>query len=68
MKRRRVVMRLAREGHLKKRKFQVKQRHIVRSLSLTEAGLWQIQHLSPNRKAFERYLEQSYSIPYITNQ
>lgn len=45
---RRVVTRLIREGYLKERTFRAEQRHIVRSLSLTEAGLKQIQHLSPN--------------------
>lgn len=45
---RRVVTRLVREGYLKERKFRAEQCHIVRSLSLTEAGLRQIQHLSPN--------------------
>ena len=45
---RRVVTKLVREGYLKERKLQSEQRHIVRSLSLTEAGLGQIQHLSPN--------------------
>ena len=48
---RRVVTKLVREGYLKERKFQSEQRHIVRSLSLTEAGLRQIQHLSPNHAA-----------------
>ena len=48
---RRVVTKLVREGYLKERKFQAEQRHIVRSLSLTEAGLRQIQHLSPNHAA-----------------
>ena len=51
---RRVVTRLVREGYLKERKFRAEQRHIVRSLSLTEAGLRQIQHLSPNHAALVR--------------
>ena len=48
---RRVVTRLVRDGYLKERTFQAEQRHIVRSLSLTEAGLRQLQHLSPNHAA-----------------
>lgn len=48
---RRVVTRLVREGFLKERKFQGEQRHVVRSLSLTEAGLRKIQNLSPNHAA-----------------
>lgn len=48
---RRVVTKLVREGYLKERKFRAEQRHIVRSLSLTEVGLRQIQHLSPNHAA-----------------
>lgn len=48
---RRVVTRLVKEGYLKERKFRAEQRHIVRSLSLTESGLRQIQHISPNHAA-----------------
>ena len=48
---RRVVTKLVRMGYLKERKLKAEQRHIVRSLSLTEAGLRQIQHLSPNHAA-----------------
>lgn len=48
---RRVVTKLVKEGYLKERKFQTENRHIVRSLSLTEDGLKQIQHLSPNHAA-----------------
>ncbi|MGI5934871.1 MAG: hypothetical protein ACOX7A_08745 [Lawsonibacter sp.] len=48
---RRVVTELVRAGYLKERIFRAEQRHVVRSLSLTEAGLRQIQHLSPNQAA-----------------
>ena len=48
---RRVVTKLVRMGYLKERKFRTEQRHIVHSLSLTEEGLRQIQHLSPNHAA-----------------
>ena len=48
---RRVVTKLVEKGYLKERKFRGEQRHIVRSLSLTEEGLKQIQHLSPNHAA-----------------
>ena len=46
---RRVVTHLVREGYLRERRFRAEQRHVVRSLSLTDAGLRQIQHLSPNQ-------------------
>ena len=48
---RRVVTELVRAGYLKERIFRAEQRHVVHSLSLTEAGLRQVQYLSPNQAA-----------------
>ena len=49
--RRRVATQLVRGRYLKERRFQDGERRIIRSLRLTEKGLGQIQHLSPNRAA-----------------
>ena len=44
---RRLVTRLVQEGYLKERRMKGYRRRIVRSLSLTEAGLCQLQRVSP---------------------
>ena len=44
---RRLVTRLVQEGYLKERRMKGYRRRIVRSLSLTEAGLGQLQRVSP---------------------
>ena len=44
---RRLVTRLVQEGYLKERRMKGYRRRIVRSLSLTESGLSQIQRVSP---------------------
>ena len=46
---RRLVTRLVQEGYLKERRMKGYRRRIVRSLSLTEAGLGQLQRVSPGR-------------------
>ena len=46
---RRVVTALIREGYLKERRMKGYYRRIVRSLSLTEFGLKQLQRVSPGR-------------------
>ena len=46
---RRVVTALVREGYLKERRMKGYHRRVVRSLSLTEAGLRQLRQISPKR-------------------
>ena len=46
---RRLVTKLVQEGYLKERRMKGYRRRIVRSLSLTEAGLGQLQRVSPGR-------------------
>ena len=46
---RRLVTRLVQEGYMKERRMKGYRRRIVRSLSLTEAGLGQLQRVSPGR-------------------
>ena len=46
---RRLVTKLVQEGYLKERRMKGYRRRIVRSLSLTEAGLSQLQRVSPGR-------------------
>ena len=46
---RRLVTRLVREGYLRERRMKGYRRRIVRSLSLTETGLRQLQRVSPGR-------------------
>ena len=46
---RRLVTRLVQEGYLKERRMKGYRRRIVRSLSLTEAGLGQLQRVSPGQ-------------------
>lgn len=46
---RRVVTTLTRDGYLKERRMKGYHRRIVRSLSLTELGLKQLQRVSPGR-------------------
>ena len=46
---RRMVTALIREGYLKERRMKGYHRRIVRSLSLTELGLKQLQRVSPGR-------------------
>lgn len=46
---RRVVTALVREGYLKERRMKGYHRGVVRSLSLTEAGLRQLRQISPKR-------------------
>lgn len=46
---RRLVTRLVREGYLKERRMKGYRRRIVRSLSLTETGLSQLQRVSPGQ-------------------
>ena len=46
---RRLVTKLVQEGYLKERRMKGYRRRIVRSLSLTEAGLGQLQRVSPGQ-------------------
>ena len=55
---RRMVTVLIREGYLKERRMKGYYRRIVRSLSLTEFGLKQLQRVSPGR-AVMRWLQRT---------
>ena len=58
---RRLVTRLVQEGYLKERRMKGYRRRIVRSLSLTEVGLGQIQRIR-SRRADRHILQENVSV------